>query len=82
MANWSYTVHVITYADGLPAAELGQFHNWLRLRYGSPGISRFIYETGLKRIAHPDVVQAVESVLSESPRGWALPVVRDISTLG
>ena len=77
MAHGSYAVHVITHSDGLPVAERGQFHNWLRLRYGRPGVSRFIYETGLKPIADPETVQAVESVLSDGRTlAWALPAPR------
>ena len=66
IAHWGYAVHVITHAGELQAEELTQFSNWLSLRYGTPGISQFIYETGLKRSAHPETIRGLEKLMEQA----------------
>jgi hypothetical protein len=66
VAHWGYAVHVITHADELQAEELTQFSNWLKLRYGTPGISRFIYETGLKGSSHPATIRGFEKLMEQA----------------
>ena len=64
-AWWNSHLQVIPDADELSAMERTAFDGTLRATYGSPGIARIFFETGIKRTQHPDAVRYVENLLAQ-----------------